>query len=110
MDAFRTVRGACGVRPLDKDQLLAGAAFSMRNVRVTNELSVSNAVAGKWECSTVRSDPKGLTFPPLLTLPSNTTVPRLSMMTILNGGLHLRDSFGPMKPSISSANPLAMFL
>ncbi len=96
--------------PLDKDQLLAGGAFSIRNVRVTNELSVSKAVAGKWECSTLRSDPKGRTFPPLLTLHSNTTVPHLSMMTILNGGLQLRDSLGRMKPIISSANPPAMLL
>jgi len=45
----------------------------------------------------MRADPKGRTFPRLLTLPSNTDVPHLSMMTILKGGLHLRDSPGRMK-------------
>ncbi len=48
-------------------------------------------------------------LPPLLTLHSKTTVPRLSMMTILNGGVHLRGSLGRMKPIIWSARRPAIF-
>ena len=84
--------------------LLLGAACSIRNVRVMNELSVSKAVAGKCESCTARTSPMGRTLPSLLTLHSKTTVPRLSMMTILKGGLHLRGSLGLINPIISSAS------
>ena len=97
------------VPPVDYQLLLPGVAHSMRNVRVTNELSVSNAVAGKCEYLTRRAKPKGRTFPSLLTSHSNTTVPLLSMITILNGGLHLRGSLGLMKRIISPARPPAKF-
>lgn len=69
-----------------------------------NELSVSKAVAGKCESCTARTSPMGRTLPSLLTLHSKTTVPRLSMMTILKGGLHLRGSLGLINPIISSAS------
>jgi hypothetical protein len=77
--------------------------------RACNELSVSNAVAGKWEFCTMRTNPKGRTLPSFLTSHSKTTLPCLSIMTILKGGLHLRVSLGRMKPIISSASPPAMF-
>lgn len=76
---------------LDAHQLLllVGVARSMRNVRVTNQRSPEQCSRREMRVPDPAQQSKGRALLSLLTLPSNTTAPRLSMMPILNGRLHL---------------------